>query len=96
MLSRVFTVLAALFLVMAVAVVALAPAGMTLSRGMAMVNDRADGWLRSHSPDLLRQWVEVPLLSRPLWLLPAALGFICAGAAVSCSLGTTSPSRRRS
>ena len=96
MLARVFTVLAAVFLVLAVAAVALAPMGMTLGRGLATVSSSADYWLRSHSPDLLRQWVEVPLLTRPLWLLPAALGFICAGAAVSCSFGATSPSRRRS
>lgn len=95
MMARIFTILAALLLVGAIATAALAPAGMTLARGLGMINGFIEPWLRVHSPGWLRDWVEVPMLLRPLWLLPAALGVICAGVAASATLGATSPSHRR-
>jgi hypothetical protein len=33
---------------------------------------------------------------RPLWLIPAFLGLICAGMATTLNLGDASPRRRRS
>ena len=39
--------------------------------------------------------IELPFLLRPLWLIPAALGLICAGAAATLSFGKPSPSRRK-
>ena len=95
MTARLFTVLAAVFLVLAVALAALAPVGMTLDQGLQVVSDTLDPWLRGHSPAWLLDWVELPLLARPLWLAPAALGVVCAGFAASCSFGTASPSRQR-
>ncbi len=95
MMARIFTILAALLLVGAIATAALAPAGMTLARGLGMISGFIEPWLRVHSPGWLRDWVEVPMLLRPLWLLPAALGVICAGVAASATLGATSPSHRR-
>ncbi len=95
MLARTFTILAAFLLVGAIAAAALAPAGMTLARGLGTMSGVIEPWLRVHSPGWLRDWVEMPMLSRPLWMLPAALGVICAGVAASATLGATSPSHRR-
>ncbi len=95
MLSRTFTVLSAFLLVCAVAAAALAPTGMTLSRGIASFTGVVEPWLRLNSPRWLQDWVEVPLLTRPLWMLPALLGVVCAGVAASATLGSASPSHRR-
>ena len=95
MLARTFTILAAFLLVGAIAAAALVPAGTTLARGLGMMSGVIEPWLRVHSPGWLQDWVEMPMLSRPLWMLPAALGVICAGVAASATLGATSPSHRR-
>jgi len=95
MLARTFTILAALLLVGAIAAAALAPTGTTLARGLGMMIGFIEPWQRVHSPGWLQDWVEMPMLSRPLWLLPAALGVICAGVAASATLGAASPSHRR-
>ncbi len=96
MAARVFAVLAALFLVGAVAIGALTPPGLTLGQGLLMLDHEATNWLRGGSPAWLWNWIEVPLMERPLWLIPASLGVICAGMAASLNLGDTSPRRRRS
>lgn len=93
--SRIFTVLAAVFLVGAVGIAALTPYGLTLGQGLAMADRSAVEWARSNSPGWLWTWIELPFLLRPLWLLPACLGVICAGLAASFNLGKTSTSRRR-
>ena len=95
MLARTFTILAAFLLVAAIAAAALAPTGLTLARGLSMMNGYVEPWLRTHSPGWLQDWVEVPLLARPLWLPLAALGVVCAGVAASATLGAGSPSPRR-
>jgi hypothetical protein len=95
MLARTFTILAAFLLVAAIAAAALAPSGITLGRGLAMMNGYVEPWLRTHSPGWLQDWVEAPMLARPLWLPVAALGVICAGIAASATLGAGSPSPRR-
>ncbi len=93
--ARIFIVLAALLLVAAVAIATLTPLGMTLGQGLVSMSVATADWLRAHSPDWAWEKLVQPLLVRPLWLLPAALGVICAGVAASCSFGTASPSRRR-
>ena len=95
MLGRTFTLLSAAFLVGAVALAALMPRSMTLSRGISTLNGSVEPWLRAHSPVWLQIWVEVPMLSRPIWLLPTVLGLVCAGVAASATLGAASPTRRR-
>ncbi len=96
MAARVFAVLAALLLVASVAIGMLTPPGLTLGQGLLMLDHEATGWLRQNSPAWLWNWVEVPLMIRPLWLIPACLGVICAGMATSLNLGDASPRRRRS
>ena len=95
MAARVFAVLAALFLVASVAIGTLAP-GLTLGQGLVMLDHAGPVWLREHSAAWLWNWLEVPFMVRPLWLIPACLGLICAGMAASLNLGSASPRRRRS
>lgn len=96
MAARVFAVLAALFLVAAVAIGALTAPGLTLGKGLLMLDHETTNWMRQNSPAWLWNWVEVPLMIRPLWLIPASIGVICAGMATSLNLGDASPRRRRS
>ncbi len=95
MASRVFAVFAALFLVAAVALAALTPFGMTLGQGLMLLDNAALTWLQRHSMTWAWTWLEMPVLLRPLWLIPAALGLLCVGAAMSLNFGKTSPSRRK-
>lgn len=93
--ARVLAVLAALFLVTAVAILALTPLGMTLGQGLALIDGGTLPWLQKRSAEWLWAWVETPFLLRPLWLIPAGVGLICIGAAASLNFGRASPSRRK-
>lgn len=93
--SRIFAALAALFLVAAVAIAALTPLGMTLGQGLTLLDGAWMAWIQKHSPAWGWMWVELPFLLRPLWLIPAGIGLICAGAAASLNFGRASPSRRK-
>jgi hypothetical protein len=95
MMARVFAVLAAFFLVSAVAIGTLTQPGLTLGQGILMLDRAAFVWLREHSMPWIWDWLELPFMVRPLWLIPACLGLICAGMAATLNLGSTSPSRRR-
>ncbi len=93
--SRIFATLAALFLVAAVAIAALTPLGMTLGQGLMQMDGTWLSWIQKQSPLWSWTWLELPLLLRPLWLIPAGIGLICAGAAASLNFGRASPSRRK-
>src|SRR5690349_3680019 len=95
MAARIFAVLAALFLVSAVALATLAPPGLTLGQGWVMLDRAGPGWLRDHSWAWMWEWIELPFMIRPLWLIPACLGLICAGMATTLNFGNPSHSRRR-
>ena len=95
MLARVFAILAAVCLVLAVGIASLVPLGLTLEQGVLLYDKTALDWARSHSGTWLWAWIETPFLARPLWLLPTCLGVVFAGLATSFNLGTASPSRRR-
>jgi hypothetical protein len=92
-LSRVMAVLAAILLVGAFALATVLPAGISLVEVLADTDHPALVWMKNFSALHLPGWVwdsvEVPLLVRPVWLLPAALGMI----AVGCSI--TLGSRKR-
>ena len=55
------------------------PPGLTLGQALALLDRTSPGWLREHSNAWLWNWIEVPFIVRPLWLIPAFLGLICAG-----------------
>ncbi len=93
--SRIFATLAALFLVSAVAIAALTPFGMTLGQGLMLMDGTWLSWIQKQSPPWGWTWLELPFLLRPLWLIPAGVGLICAGAAASLNFGRASPSRRK-
>ncbi len=93
--SRICAAFAALFLVTAVAIAALTPFGMTLGQGLMLLDGAWLTWLQKQSPAWGWTWLELPFLLRPLWLIPAGVGLICAGAAASLNFGRASPSRRK-
>ena len=100
--TRIFAVIAAMFLVLAFALATLLPPEMPLSQAVSVVNH---GWLVAFQ-DIVRnnvsEWVwmnlAVPLLLRPVWLLPVALAMVAGGAAITLSSrrGSTRSHRRRS
>ena len=93
--SRIFAVLAAALLVAAFALAALAPDDLDLAAGLALVDHEWLVWLQKHAISWLWEWVERPLLVRPVWLLPAAFGLVCGGAALTLNSGPPSRSHRR-
>lgn len=93
--SRIFAVLAAAFLVVAFALAALAPDDLSLASGLELVDHDWLVWLPKHTVAWLWEWIERPLLVRPVWLLPAAFGLVCGGAALTLYSGPTSRSHRR-
>lgn len=95
MASRIFAVLAAAFLVCAIAVGLLTPRGTTLSQALLMLDANTLPWLKAHAAPWMWETLEIPLLVRPVWLLPATLGLICAGAAATFNSAWSSSSRRR-
>ena len=95
MAARIFAILAAVFLVLAVGIAALTTFQLTLGQGLLMLNPSWLDWLRSHSATWVWNWIETPFLLRPLWLLPACIGVVCAGIATSCNFGNPSATRRR-
>jgi hypothetical protein len=95
--ARIFAVLAAVLLVAAFALAALVPEGLNLGQGIAAVNRDWLNWLTQRGPGAgwIWEWVEKPLLVRPVWLLPAAFGLVCAGAALTFSSGGPQGRSRR-
>jgi hypothetical protein len=98
--QRIFAVLAATFLVGAIAVATLGPPELPLGQALigidsGMVKSAHDGSVRWLGPWI---WDDVaqPLLARPAWLLPASLGLIFAGMAFSLSSRADARRHRRS
>ncbi len=89
--ARVLAVSAAALLVAAVAIATLGPTEMTLGELLAMWGadppSAAPGFLGGFAWNNL----IVPLLVRPDWLLPAAMGLICAGIAATLSTPPDAP-----
>ncbi len=98
--AKILAVLAAILLVGSVALATLGPPYMTLSEGIRAIDGvrlaAMEHYVRTHLSSWL--WVHplTALLTRPIWLLPASLGLICAGAsATAATRPSTSPTRRR-
>lgn len=92
--------LAAAFFVGAFAIAALAPFELTLAGGLVRLDLVADSWLRpvmseTRSASLHPSWhiVVVPFLVRPAWILPAMLGLVSAGLAVTIGRAAGKPLR---
>ena len=96
MASRIFAVLAAVFLVAAVAIFALTPLGLTLGQALLQLDRTALDWTRANIAPWVWNNLALPLLLRPLWLVPACLGLVCAGVAGSFNFRTSTTRQRRS
>jgi len=101
MAPRVLAVLAAVLLVGAVALAMLGPPGVPLGQVMFMIDhdlmDVVHGFVGTHLATWLWDYVIAPLMLRPAWLVPAALGLICGGTSLSLSSRkSTRRSHRRS
>jgi hypothetical protein len=97
---RVFAVLAAALLVTAVALGSMLPPDEPLSQVFAELDGTLLPALQSFELRHLGGWmwqdVTVPLLVRPSWLMPLALGILCVGAVTTLNwLKTPSRPRRR-
>jgi hypothetical protein len=80
---RVLAVVAAVLLVGAVALAMLGPPDMPLSQALLAIDQRTLGGLQSGIERIFTHWtwtqIALPVLMRPAWLIPAALGLIFAG-----------------
>lgn len=88
-LQRILVVLSAILLVGAVAIATVVPPSMPLGEALYLLDEGLTQHLHEIIAGYLSGWawanLAVPLLLRPAWLVPASLGVICAGAAVSVS-----------
>ena len=97
MAARVFAILAAVLLVGAFALATLVAPDLSLGAALFTLGDHAlqsvhDG-ISAHLGSWAWSSVAVPLLLRPVWLVPAGLGLVCAGAALTL---TSRPPHHRS
>ncbi len=95
--SRIFTVFAAVLLVTAFALMVLPPDGLTLVQGLAELGQDTPQTLQHGVVHTLgaTAWLKlfVPLLVRPVWLVPLSLGVLCVGVAATTMPPTESPRR---
>jgi hypothetical protein len=88
-LQRILAIISAMLLVGSVALATLGPPSVPLGGLLLMIDHGMTEALRSGIEQHLASWIwsdlAMPLLVRPAWLVPTALGLICAGAAFSVS-----------
>ncbi len=100
--ARGFTVLAAIFFVVAFALATLLPPMLSLAELVASWDHQvlvsSQDFVRAHVGDWVWFRLVLPVLVRPSWLLPATLGLIAAGAALTANSrhGPQRTRRRRS
>lgn len=87
--TRIFAVLAALLFVAAFAVALVWTPQTSLAEALAAAQQGLPTALRQlvlqHLPPWVWNWLLLPLLLRPAWLLPAGLGLVAAGVAASAA-----------
>ena len=87
--QRIFAVLAAALLVGAVALAMLGPPEVPLGQMVFMIDHDLMNAMRSgiekHLPSWIWGYLIGPLMVRPAWMVPAALGLICGGMALTLS-----------
>jgi hypothetical protein len=86
-LQRVFAVLAAILFVGSAALATLGPWAASLGRSLAGLQpdlpDRLHGWTERNIGAWVWSDLIQPILQRPVWLVPVAVGLVCLGLAVS-------------
>lgn len=97
MIGRLLAVLAAALLVCAVALAMLGPRGMTLGDALNRLDPATVAGIRSGLSRQAWLWDGIvnPLLVRPAWLLPAALGIVAAGVALTLTWSRVPSHKRR-
>ena len=90
-----------MLLVGAVALAMLGPPGVPLGQTLFMVDhdlmEAVHTFIGTHLATWLWDYLVVPLMLRPAWLVPAALGLLCGGMSLSLSTRkSTHRSHRRS
>jgi len=97
--QRILAVLAAVCLVSSAALATLGPPDLPLDQMLLMsgggVMRTLEEWTRDHLAVWVWNDIEVPLLARPAWLIPAALGILFAGLAVTLTPPRGTPRHRR-
>jgi hypothetical protein len=101
MTQRILAVLAATLLVGAVALAMLGPPAVPLGQMLFLVDhdlmDAVHSFIGTHLAGWLWDYLIAPLMLRPAWLVPAALGLILGGMSLSLSTRkSTHRSHRRS
>ena len=81
--QRILAVLAALLLIGAFAMATLGPPGVPLGHVLFTLNRPLMNWMEQHVSGWAWVNLAVPLLLRPAWLLPAAVGILMAGASLT-------------
>lgn len=100
--QRILAVAAAVFLVASIALGTLTPPGMPLGQALFLVDHSALKVAQDGVDAFPGHWAWtyclVPLLVRPLWILPTTLGIICAGLSMTLASRQTARNshRRRS
>ena len=96
--QRILAVLAAMLLVGAVALAMLGPPSVPLGQALFMLDHDLMNAVHSRIERYVTTWlwdyVAVPLMLRPAWLVPAGLGLVFGG--MSLSLSTRKKSAHRS
>jgi hypothetical protein len=97
--AKIFSVLAAMLLVGSLALATLLPPDMSLHEAIHAIDaSRADHFQLAVVGGLGKGFwniAAVPLLMRPVWLIPLCLGLICVGGALSSSFQATPRTKRR-
>ena len=100
MLAKILAVLSAAMLVAAVAIGTLGPLDMTLAEALARLDHVSmtalEAYVRHHLSNWLWDYPTTALLTRPVWLVPAAVGLVLGGGALTAVQSQkATPSRRR-
>ena len=81
--QRILAVLSALMLIGAFALATIGPPGVPLGHVLFTLDTPVMDWLQQHFAGWIWRNLVVPLLLRPAWLSPAALGIVLAGASLT-------------
>lgn len=84
-LQRILAALAAALMVGAAGLALIAPPEMSLGGGLDLLNGQALPIIQGMTAGWVWQNLALPVLARPLWLLPACAGIIFAGLSFSVS-----------
>ena len=99
MVAKILAVLAAAFMVGAVAVGTLGPPDMTLGEALSALDHirlaAVEAYVRTHLSAWIWEHPVTSLLVRPVWLVPAAAGLLMAGSAMTVASAYKAPNSRR-